>query len=130
VIQTRDVEVVDWEVNVDDIMEVIRRKCNRAYPGHYLLAVHARNNEKLLNFDRIFGEMKNLRSPFLEVWVVAFIAPDQAKVVRVSPAGPAIDLELRTELQRASKQKAFLRRGNRGTAPGFRALGPVFLPIP
>jgi hypothetical protein len=33
VIQTRSVEVVDWEENVDDVMEVIRKKCERAYPG-------------------------------------------------------------------------------------------------
>jgi len=130
VIQTRDVEVVDWEVNVDDIMEVIERKCSKAYPGHFLLVVNARNSQRLLDFDRIFEQMKNLRSPFLEIWVVAFIAPGQAKVIRVSPTGPAIDLELRSELQSASKQRAFLRRGHRGTTPGFRELGPVFVPIP
>jgi hypothetical protein len=39
VIQTRNIENVDWEENVDDIMEVIGKKCRRAYPGDYLLVV-------------------------------------------------------------------------------------------
>jgi len=29
VIQTRSIEVVDWEDNIDDIMEVIQKKCAR-----------------------------------------------------------------------------------------------------
>jgi uncharacterized protein (DUF983 family) len=129
--QTRCVEVVDWEENVEDVMEVIRKKCERAYPGHYLLLVHARHVGKVIDFDRIIGEMKGLCSPFLEVWVIASVGPDlQMKVVRVSPGGPAVDLNLRTVLGNAANQRAFLKRGIRGTEPGFRELGLVFLPIP
>src|SRR5258708_5658093 len=73
VIQTRSIEIVDWEENVDDIMEVIGKKCQRAYPGHYLLLVHARHRGKVLDFDRVIGELKNMHSPFLEVWVIASI---------------------------------------------------------
>jgi len=130
VIQTRSIEIVDWEENVADIMEVIRKKCRRAYPGHYLLVVNARNTRKVLDFDRVFEEMKTIRSPFLEIWVVAFISRDHVKVVRVAPSGPAIDLKLRTELEEARKQPPFLKRGIRGTGCGFRELGPAFLPIP
>jgi hypothetical protein len=130
VIQTRNIEVVDWEENVDDIMEVIRKKCSRAYPGHYLLLVNARHSGKVLNFDRVIEEMKKICSPFLEVWVVAFVGPDDVKVVRVAPGGPAIDLKLRAQLEIARKQKEFLRRGIRGTDTQFRDLGPAYLPIP
>jgi hypothetical protein len=130
VIQTRSVEVVDWEENCDDVMEVIGKKCKRAYPGHYLLVVHARNLGKTLDFDRVIEEMKKLRSPFLEVWVIASIGPDHLKVVRVAPGGSAFDLKLGTELERASKQRSFLKRGIRGATPGFRELGLSFLPIP
>jgi hypothetical protein len=130
VIQTRCVEVVDWEENVDDIMEVIQKKCGRRYPSHYLLAVHARHSGKLLDFDRVINEMKNVRSPFLEVWVIAFVGPDDIKVVRVDPGGPAIHLKRRAELVKAKKQRPFLRRGIRGTGTEFRDLGPAFLPIP
>jgi hypothetical protein len=130
VIQTRSIEVVDWEENIDDIMEVIAKKCGRAYPGHYLLVVNARNTGKLLDLERTIEEMKKMRSPFLEVWVVACVAQSHMKVVRVSPAGPMIDLDLRTELEKARKQPSFLRKGIRGTNPGFRELGPVYLPIP
>jgi uncharacterized protein YlzI (FlbEa/FlbD family) len=130
VILTRSIEIVDWEENIDEIMEVIGNKCKRAYPGHYLLLVHARHRGKVLDVDRVIEEMKSMRSPFLEVWVIASIGLDQIKVVRVAPGGPAVDLKLGTELGNASKQRSFLKRGLRGMKPGFRELGPAFLPIP
>jgi len=130
VIQTRNIEIVDWEENVDDIMEVIGKKCTRAYPSHYLLLVNARHSGKVLDLDRVIEEMKRMRSPFLEVWVVAFIGRDDVKVVRVAPGGPAIDLKARAELEKARNQKRFLRRGVRGTKTEFRNLGLVYLPIP
>ena len=68
VINTRNIENVDWEENVDDIMTVIRKKCKRSYPSDYLLVVHARNYGKEINFDRVIEEMKRVQSPFLEVW--------------------------------------------------------------
>lgn len=130
VIQTRSIEIVDWEENVDDIMEVIEKKCKRAYPGYYLLVVHARRHGKVFDFDRIIEEMKRMPSTFLEVWVVALIGQDHIKVVRVAPGGPAIDLKLRAELEKARKQRSFLKRGIRGMDTEFRELGPAFLPIP
>ena len=106
------------------------KKCRRAYPGYYLLVVNARNTGKVLDLDRVIEEMKKIHSPFLEIWVVAFVALNHMRVVPVAPGGPAIDLELRTELEKAKKQRSFLKRGIRGTDPEFRELGPAFLPIP
>ncbi len=130
VIQTRNIEVVDWEENVDEIMEVIGKKCKRAYPGHYLLLVNAPHSGKVLDFDRVVEDMKAIRSPFLEVWIVAFVGLDDTRVVRVAPGALAIDLKLRAELEKASKQTPFVQRGVRGTGTGIRDLGPAFLPIP
>lgn len=130
VIQTRNIEVVDWEENVDDIMVVIRKKCKRAYPEHYLLLVNARNSGKLLDFDRVIQEMRGIAPPFLEVWVIAFVGPDDIKVVRVSPATPSVDLKIRAELAKAKSQTPFIKRGNRGTGTEVRDLGPAYLPIP
>lgn len=130
IVQTRSIEVVDWEENVDDIMEVIAKKCRRAYPGHYLLAVYARHSGKVLDIDRITGEIKGISSPFLEIWVLACVGPSRMKVVRIAPDGPVVDLKLHDELQEACKQPAFLQRGVRGTECGFRELGLVYLPIP
>lgn len=130
VIQTRSIEVVDWQENVDDVLEVIEKKCKRAYPNDYLLLVHARHRGKVLDFDRIIREMREMRSPFLEVWVIASIGRDHVRAMRVAPDGPAVDLKIGTELGEASKQRAFLKRGSRGTKPGFRELGLTFLPIP
>lgn len=130
VIQTRDIEVVDWEENVDDIMEVIRKKCKRAYPQHYLLLVNARNTRKVLDYDRVIQEMKGLHSPFLEIWAVAFVGHDDMKVVRVAPGALSIDLKIRAELDKAKKQTPFIKRGKRGTGTELRELGPAYLPIP
>ena len=130
VIQTRNIEVVDWQENVDDIMEVIRKKCKRAYPDHYLLLVNARNSRKVLDFDQVIQEMKRTDSPFLEVWVVAFVGPDDMKVVRVAPGALSVDLKIRAELEKAKKQTPFIKRGIRGTGTELRDLGPAFLPIP
>ena len=130
VINTRNIESVDWEENVDDIMIVIRKKCGRKYPNHYLLLVHARNYGKEINFDRVIEDMKSMQSPFLEVWVIAVIGLDDIKVARVSPARPVIDLKIREEMEKASKQIPFLKRGSRGGKPGFYEAGAAFLPLP
>lgn len=130
IVQTRSIEVVDWEENVDDIMEVIGRKCKRAYPNHYLLVVNARHVGKVLDLERISREIKGIRSPFLEIWAVACTGPNQIKVARISPGGPTVHVQLRDDLQEASKQPAFLKRGLRGSQCGFRELGCVYLPIP
>lgn len=129
VIQTRSIEIVDWEENVEDIMEVIGKKCQRAYPGHFLLVVSARHGGKDLHVDQIIEAMKKIRSPFLEIWVVGVVGLNHMTALRVAPGGPAIDL-LPAELAKASKQSPFLKRGNRGTSPGFRELGSAYLPIP
>jgi len=130
VIQTRSIEVVDWEENVDDVLEVIAKKCRRAYPDHYLLVVNARHSGKVLNLDRVIEQMQKMRSPFLEVWVVALVGVDDVKVVRVAPGALPIDLKLRAELEKAAQQIPFVRRGIRGTGTEMRDLGPAYLPIP
>jgi len=130
VIQTRSIEVVDWEENVDEIMKVIKKKCKRAYPDHYLLLVNARHGKGVLDFDRAIEEMKKIRSPFLEVWVVVMVASGHMKVVRIAPGAFPIDLDLSAELPKAMKQEAFVKRGIRGTGTEIRDLGPAYVPIP
>jgi len=129
VIHTRNVENVDWDENVDDVMTVIKKKCKRAYPSHYLLVVHARNYEKVLNLDRVIEEMKDLKSPFLEVWLVAVPAPNSLNAVRISPGPLAVDLG-RTDMEKATKQNQFVQLGTRGCQPGFYDAGIAFLPLP
>jgi len=60
IIQTYSIEIVDWEENTPDIMQVIGKKCGRAYPSHYLLVVNARHAGKVLNLDQVIEEMKKL----------------------------------------------------------------------
>jgi hypothetical protein len=94
------------------------------------LLVNARNSGKVLDFDRVIQEMREIASPFLEVWVIAFVGPDDIKVVRVAPGALSIDLKIRTELEKAKAQAPFIQRGKRGTGTEIRDLGPAFLPIP
>jgi hypothetical protein len=103
------------------------RLIRRAYPGHYLLVVDARHTGKVLDFDRVIEEVKKMRSPFLEIWVVAFIGLNHLKVVRVAPGGPAIDLKLRADLEKARKQRSFLKRRIRGNSGSS---GQRFCPFP
>lgn len=58
IVNTRNIENVDWEENVEDVMTVIRKKCQRRYPSDYLLLVHARNYLKEINFDRVIEERR------------------------------------------------------------------------
>ena len=129
IIQTHEIEVVDWEENVDDILEVIKKKCGRAYPSNYLLLVNARHSGKLLDFDRVIAEMRALHSPFLEVWVVAFVGRADVRVVRVAPAQPSVELH-QADFEKARRQKSFLKRGTRGMSAELKELGLAYLPIP
>jgi hypothetical protein len=95
IIETHEIEIVDWETNVDDIMGVIEKKCARAYPSNYILLVNARNSSKVVDFDRVIEEIKKLSSPFLEVWVFVFVKPSNFTVVRVAPAPALLSSRLR-----------------------------------
>jgi hypothetical protein len=129
-IWTHSVEVVDWEEHVPDIMEVIRKKCSRLYPEYYFLLVSARHTGGFINFTNISEELKTIHSPFLETWVTGFSGINKLAVARVAPGLLEFSLDYRDELQNAKRQTEMVKRGNRGTAPGFRSLGPAFLPIP
>jgi hypothetical protein len=94
------------------------------------MLVNARNSRKVLDFDQVIQEMKRTDSPFLEVWIVAFVGPDDMKVVRLAPGALSVDLKIRAELEKAKKQTPFIKRGIRGTGTELRDLGPAFLPIP
>jgi hypothetical protein len=70
-----------------------------------------------------------MRLPFLEIWIVVFIATGNVKVVRVAPAQPSVDL-VQADFERARRQMTFLKRGTRGTSTEVRDLGLMYLPIP
>jgi hypothetical protein len=128
-IEIINIEIVDWVEHVSSIMEVIKKKCARSYPDDYFLLVHARSG-KLLDFDHVIKELKKIVSPFFEVWILARISENDMKVVRVAPAALPIDFKIRSELERTSRQPAFLQRGTRGAETEFRDLGPAYLPLP
>jgi hypothetical protein len=133
VVRTFCIEVVDWQENVEDIMEVIKKKCSRPYPNDYLLVVHARHIGKALDYPRIVEEMKKMRSRFAETWVIAGVGEDHVRVVRVAPSDLHIDLKPLTELVSANKTQPPIIKGKiRGLALGLTPSIPpdVYLPIP
>jgi hypothetical protein len=105
-------------------------ECKRAYPEHYLLALHARHRGKLLDLDRVIEEMTKIRSPFLEVWVIASIGPNHLKVVRVAPSGPALDLKLGIDLGNASRLEMSLNNCDLSSWEFMFVLQSVFLEPP
>jgi len=125
-----NVEVVDWEEHVEDIMDVIRQKCGKQYPRDYVLLVHARYVGKVVDLFKIIEEVKKIPSPFSEIWLIGAVERNHARVVRIAPPDVAFDLDVGAAMETASKQHPFLKRGIRGTEPGFYRIGITFLPIP
>ena len=66
-----NVEVVDWEPHVDNPMQVIRQKCVKAYPSYFFLLVFGRSGtEKVVEVRVLFEEVRHLKVPFAEIWII------------------------------------------------------------
>jgi hypothetical protein len=63
---TRNIEVVDFEPHSDDPMQVIKKKCQRAYPDYFTLLVLARNGN-IIKPEKFAEEIGLLKVPFSEV---------------------------------------------------------------
>ncbi len=52
-----NLEIVEWEEHQDDVMNVIRAKCLKAYPDYFYLIVLARNGG-IINAPSLLGELQ------------------------------------------------------------------------
>jgi hypothetical protein len=129
--ETYKIEVVDWEEHVDDLMQVIRQKCERAYPADFGLLVLGRSGKKC-DPNAVMQAIQAIHVPFAEIWIVGRPLQDQAKVrmVRLSPEGADVQFDLSDAVKRSEKQPQIMRREQRGTGTEFHSLGDIYFPIP
>ena len=83
IIQTYNIEIADWEEHVDDLMEIIQKKCERAYPSDFGLLIHGRSG-KTINPDAVIAAVREIkRVPFAEIWMVGRALEDLNRVQMV-----------------------------------------------
>jgi hypothetical protein len=131
IVGTYNIEVVDWEEHVDDLMQVIRQKCERAYPADFGLLVLGRSGKEW-DPNAVMEAIRGLRVPFAQIWIVGRPLQDQDKVwmVRLFPEGADVLFDLSDAVKRSEKQPQITRREQRGTGTEFRVLGDIYFPIP
>jgi hypothetical protein len=131
-IGTYDIEVVDWEEHVDDLMEIIKKKCGRAYPSYFGLLILGRNG-KTIYPDAVIEAISQIkRVTFAEIWMVGRALEDNGRVqmVRFYPHRGDIHFDIRDAMRRNEGQKDFMQPQGRGTGLEIHSLGDMYLPIP
>jgi hypothetical protein len=130
-IETYNVEVVDWERHVDDVMQVIRQKCERAYPPYFWLLILGRSG-KTLDVDSTVKAVRELHVPFAEIWIIGRPADamHMRELVRLYPEKLDLIFDFARTLRESEKQTEIMRPGIRGTGTEFYPLGASYLPIP
>jgi DNA-directed RNA polymerase subunit RPC12/RpoP len=130
-IETYNVEVVDWEQHVDDLIQIVRQKCAKAYPFYFWLVILGRSG-KAIDQSTVVEAVRNLRVPFVEIWIVGRTLDNRYRMqlVRLFPDRADVVFDLRDAVRRSDQQAAIMRPGKRGTGTDLRPLGDVFLPIP
>lgn len=130
-IETYNIEVVDWEVHVDDLIQVVHQKCARAYPDYFGLLILGRSG-KVIDPNTVIEAIRGMRVPFAEIWIVGRALEDRNRMqmVRLFPDRADVAFDLSSALKASEKQKEFMRPEKRGTSTDFRSLGDVYLPIP
>jgi hypothetical protein len=129
VVSTQSCEIVDWEEHVDDILQVIRQKCARAYPPHYCLLVLARNG-KNPDYEIVVQEIRKMRIPFAELWIIGRLSVADMAMLRVIPDVLRVDFNILQELEKTRDQPEFVKPEKRGMSTEFRDLGMAYLPVP
>ncbi len=130
-IETRNIEVVDWEEHVDDAMDVIKKKCANAYPRYFGLLVLGRSG-KVLDVDSVVKAIRGTCVPFAEIWILGRPLEAHARVqmARLFPDRTDIGFDLADAVRRSEGQREIMRPEGRGTGTDFHHRGDVWLPIP
>jgi uncharacterized protein YlzI (FlbEa/FlbD family) len=129
VVRTQSCEIVDWEEHVQDILQVIRQKCQRAYPPYFCLLVLARNGTRV-DFEIVIQEVKKMRMPFAELWILGRLSIADMAMLRIIPDVLRVDFNILEAIEKTRDQQEFLTPGKRGTSTEFRDLGMAYLPVP
>lgn len=128
-IQTQSIEIVDWEEHVDDAIDVIKQKCQRACPPYFCLLVLARNG-KYLDVETLTEEVLREKVPFGEIWIVGCPSEGVMTMVRIVPNAFRFDFETMRSLAKVKEQRDIMQKLQRGTSTAVQELGFVYLPLP
>ena len=126
---THNFEIVDWEEHVDDLMELVRRKCERAYPAYFTLVVLGRR-ATYVDLNTITSETQKLKVPFEAIWIIGRTRGSFASMAQVYPAFERLDFDVEDCLRRAPRSPEFLVPEGRSKSTEFTDLGALYLPIP
>ena len=125
---THNLEIVEWDHHRDDVMEVVRQKCARAYPAFFTLVVLARNGTKI---DLPLKGLESLKVPFCEMWFLGRESPDTTtyRAFLFHPREKLMEFDLFDAMRKNSSQINFLTRTGRGRETEFTNLGQIYLPL-
>lgn len=126
------VEIVEWDLHRDNMLEVIVQKCARGYPSYFFLVVFVRNDKETLVED-ILQKIKSMKVPFAEIWIVGRL-PISIGSYRLFLAHPEptkiMDFDVFDSYRMNLEQGEYLKFEGRGKSTQMRDLGFVYLPIP
>jgi hypothetical protein len=130
-LMTMNVEVVEWEENRPDVMEVIRQKCDKAYPDYFFLLLLARNG-KQIEVPATLEALRKMRVPFAEIWILGRLSEEGTKygMFMMHPSQRFVEFDLTDALRKNDEQLEFLKRLQRGTGTEMVNLGKLYLPLP
>ena len=114
-----------------ELMEIVRNKCKKAYPPHFILVICGRSG-KMIDPNAIAAEIHNLEVPFAEVWLIGY-ADDTKTTVHVARLYPELGhntFDLPKTVAKWSNQMELGKPLQRGTGTEVQRLGERYLPIP
>jgi hypothetical protein len=128
-LRRQNVEVVDWEQHVDDLMELVRAKCEKQYPKDFCLLSAGRSG-KMVYPQVIARDIRTMTVPFAEIWILGQSATNTFKVARLYPTVLQLQFDVFEALERAKTDADVITKQKRGRETEFVPLGQIDLPIP
>jgi len=127
-----NLEIVEWELHRENMLEIIEQKCGKAYPSYFFLVVFVRNDKETLVED-ILQRIRNLAVPFAEIWILGRL-PISIGSYRLFMAHPepakVVDFDLFDGYRKNLNQIDFLQPEGRGKDLERTDRGLLYLPIP
>jgi len=128
-LRRQNVEVVDWEQHVDDLMELVRAKCEKQYPKDFCLLIAGRSG-KMVYPQVIARDIRTMTVPFAEIWILGQSATNTFNVARLHPTILQLQFDVFEALERAKTDADVITKQKRGREIEFVPLGQIYLPIP
>ncbi len=124
-----NLEVVDWGDHENELTPILTKKFKKAYPNGYILLVYARNPNAVIDTKKIFGEVRSLKVPFGQVWVLGAPDIDKYTMFTLHPNYSLIDFDFNEAFLKNKNQISFMTTTGRGRGTGLEDLGQLYIPI-